>query len=646
MSASPLWSPSEDRIQQSKLKIFERWLLEQHSLSFDNYESLWQWSVDHPSAFWECCRQFLNIEFSHPAQSVVNIDQSIRHAEWFAGAKLNFAEALLKRSDDATALIFRGENGRRSTCSYAQLKDQTAQLADYLRSMGVRQGDRVAGYMPNTSQTIIAMLATASLGAVWSSCSPDFGVNGVVDRFGQITPKVLITVDGYHYAGKQIDNRDKLPQILNRIPSIESCVVVPFLNLDLTEADVPGAVLWCNALANRDQDLTFTQTDFDHPLYIMFSSGTTGVPKCIVHGVGGTLIQHLKEHVLHTDMGIDDRMLYFTTCGWMMWNWMVSALGVGSSLVLFDGSPFHPGAQALWDIVEDEKVSVFGTSAKYIAAVQSAGLIPGKAYDLSSLRTLLSTGSPLSPESFEFIYRDVKSDLHLASISGGTDIVSCFALGNPTLPVYAGELQSRGLGMAVNVFDDEGQPLQNEKGELVCTQPFPSRPLCFWNDADGQRYHDAYFDRFEGVWAHGDYAELTARGGLIIHGRSDAVLNPGGVRIGTAEIYRQVEKVSQVLDSICIGQPYEDDVRVVLFVVLKEGLMLDDQLSAEIKQVIRSNTTPRHVPAIIKQVRDIPRTKSGKIVEIAVRHVVLGEPVKNVESLANPEALKHFEGIV
>ena len=646
MSDTPLWSPSHERVQQSKLKSFEGWLTEHHSLNFDDYEALWQWSVDSPSEFWEYLRLFLQVDFTEPAHTVVDSSEGIPHATWFAGAKLNFAHALLKRRDNACALIFRGENGRRSTLSYFDLYTKTAQFADYLSSCGVVKGDRVAGYLPNAPETIIAMLATASLGAVWSSCSPDFGVNGVVDRFGQITPKVLITVDGYHYAGKPIDNRDKLLPILERIPSISTLVVVPFLDLSVSEDTLSGAVLFDNAIQGRSTTLPFTPTDFDHPLYIMFSSGTTGVPKCIVHGAGGTLLQHLKEHVLHTDMGSDDRMLYFTTCGWMMWNWMVSALGVGASLVLFDGSPFHPSAHALWDIVEEESVSVFGTSAKYIAAVQSAGLLPGQQYTLATLRSLLSTGSPLSPESFEFVYKEVKSDLHLASISGGTDIVSCFALGNPTLPVYAGELQSRGLGMAVNVFDDDAQPIQNEKGELVCTKPFPSRPLRFWNDSDGQRYHEAYFDRFEGVWAHGDYAELTSRGGLIIHGRSDAVLNPGGVRIGTAEIYRQVEKIPQVIDSICIGQPFKDDVRVILFVVLREGLTLNDSLIADIKQVIRGHTTPRHVPAIIRQVPDIPRTKSGKIVEIAVRNVVIGESVKNVESLANPEALQYFEGII
>ncbi|QJD70556.1 acetoacetate--CoA ligase [Marinobacterium sp. LSUCC0821] len=643
----PLWSPTEAQISDAQLTRFRTWLATQDpEYSFADYDSLWHWSTSDIWGFWEALRRFLAIDFTIPAHSVVDTLTDIPGANWFSGASLNFAEALLKRRDSESAVIFRGENGRRYSLSYADLYQQTAKFAHYLKAQGVVAGDRVAGYMPNIPETIVAMLATSSIGAIWTSCSPDFGANGVVDRFGQTEPKILVTVDGYHYGGKKLDNRDKLPEILERIPSVKTVVVVPFLDLDIDLSNIPKAINWNSATANDVAEVEFAQLPFDHPLYIMYSSGTTGVPKCIVHGAGGTLIQHLKEHVLHTDMSASDRMLYFTTCGWMMWNWMVSALGAGSSLVLFDGSPFHPSASALWDIIEEESVTVFGTGAKYIAAIQSNGLKPAASHDLTKLRAILSTGSPLSPESFEFIYKDVKSDLHLASISGGTDIISCFALGNPTLPVYTGEIQSRGLGMAVDIFDDEGNSMPAGKGELVCTKPFPSRPLGFWNDPEGVRYHEAYFDHFEGVWAHGDYAEITAHKGLIIHGRSDAVLNPGGVRIGTAEIYRQVEKVSEVVDSICIGQPYEDDVRVVLFVVLRDGVELDDQLIAKIKTTIRSNTTPRHVPSIIKTVADIPRTKSGKIVELAVRNVVMGAPVKNVESLANPEALDNFKNIV
>jgi len=640
-----LWQPSAERCANSRLQAFTDYVNRTQGHSFHDYDALWRWSVEQSGEFWQSICDFLDIEFSQPALSALSPGVGIRDARWFDGAKLNFARHLLKRRDDAQAIVFRGEDGTRRTLSYAQLYQSVAQLQSFLRQQGVQAGDRVAGYLPNAPEAIIAMLATTALGAVWTSCSPDFGVNGVVDRFGQVEPKVIITVDGYHYSGKRIDNLAKLPQILARIPSVQRLIVYPFLQQPLDLTGIANALTWEQALDRSANEVSFAELDFDHPLYILYSSGTTGVPKCIVHGAGGTLLQHVKELALHTDLGPEGRLMYFTTCGWMMWNWMASALAVGASLVLFDGSPFHPGASALWNIVEEERVTVFGTSAKYLAAVQSAKYLPNQNVKLDQLKAILSTGSPLSPESFEFVYRDVKTDLHLASISGGTDIVSCFALGVPTLAVYSGELQARGLGMAVDIFDDEGRSLREEKGELVCTAPFPSRPIGFWNDPEGQRYSAAYFETFDNIWAHGDYAELTARGGLIIHGRSDAVLNPGGVRIGTAEIYRQVEKIPEVIDSICVGLPKGDDVVVALYVVLAEDATLDANLISRIKRTIRENTTPRPVPGIIHAVGDIPRTKSCKIVELAVRNVLTGQPVKNIESLANPEALDLFKGL-
>ena len=640
-----LWRPSVERCEKTRLHAFIQAVNETYRLSLSAYPELWQWSIESPDRFWESLCKFTGVEFTAQPQSTLQAEGGIQDARWFEGAKLNFAQHLLTRRDEADAIIFRGEDGSRNALSYSELYQQVAQFQSYLKGLGIGEGDRVAGYLPNIPETVVAMLATTALGAVWTSCSPDFGVNGVVDRFGQVEPRLIVTVDGYHYAGKRIDNLPKLDEIMQRIPSAEAMVVIPFLNQAVDIAPVSRASLWASTLDRAATEVNFAELPFDHPLYILYSSGTTGVPKCIVHGAGGTLLQHLKEHALHTDLGRGSKLMYFTTCGWMMWNWMVSALGVGATLVLFDGSPFHPGPSALWDIVEQEGVTAFGTSAKYIAAIENAGYNPGQQAKFAALQTILSTGSPLSPESFEFIYRSVKADLHLASISGGTDIVSCFALGVPTLPVYSGELQARGLGMAVEVFDDNGASVVAQKGELVCTQPFPSRPVGFWNDPNRERYTAAYFETFPGIWAHGDYAELTERGGLIIHGRSDAVLNPGGVRIGTAEIYRQVEKVAEVVDSICVGLPKDDDVVVALYVVLREGEELNDDLISRIKSTIRTNTTPRHVPGIIKAVADIPRTKSGKIVELAVRNVLTGRPVKNIESLANPEALELFKAL-
>jgi acetoacetyl-CoA synthetase len=566
-------------------------------------------------------------------------------ATWFAGTRLNFAENLLRGTGPGPALIARDERGRRKEMSWDQLRAEVARVADGLQSAGIVAGDRVAGFMPNLPEAIVAMLATASLGATWSSCSPDFGIRGVLDRFGQIAPKVLFTADGYCYGGKTLDSIERIAGILASLPSVTCVVVVANVGPRPDLARLPAARHY-EEIGGPEATLRFERLPFDHPLYILYSSGTTGVPKCIVHGAGGTLLQHLKEHQLHSDVHPGERLFFFTTCGWMMWNWLASALASQATVVLFDGSPFHPDEGVLWRLASEERVALFGTSPKYLAALEKSGYRPVDKVDLVNLRTVLSTGSPLAHEQFDFVRDAIGPDIQLASISGGTDIVSCFALGNPTLSVYRGELQCRGLGMRVEVFDDDGRPLQGQQGELVCTAPFPSMPVGFWNDPDGSRYRAAYFERFPNVWRHGDFAVLTARGGLVILGRSDAVLNPGGVRIGTAEIYRQVEKLDEILESIAIGQDWDKDVRVVLFVRLREGLLLDDALRERIRAQVRGNTTPRHVPARILQVPDIPRTISGKVVELAVREAVHGRTVRNTDALANPQALEHFRNRV
>ena len=617
--ASPLWVPSADRIARANLTRFA---------AGRSYPDLWEWSIARPHEFWRAMWDFAAVRGERGERVVADFDR-MPGARFFPDASFNFAENVLCADSDSPAVVYRSESGTARTLSWRELRRDVAAFAAALRAHAIQPGDRVVAYLPNVPEAIVAVLGCAAVGAVWSSCSPDFGVQGVLDRFGQIEPRLLIAADTYQYGGKTFDQREKIAQICERLPTVDSVIT--------------GQASWNAFLEpHRTAPLAFASLPFNHPLYILYSSGTTGVPKCIVHGAGGTLLQHLKEHQLHCDVQPGDRVFYFTTLGWMMWNWLVTVLASGATILLYDGSPFHPGPQALFDFADETGMTLFGTSAKFIDAVAKARVQPRRTHSLNSLRTMTSTGSPLAPESFDFVYAEVKRDIHLASISGGTDIVSCFVGGNPTAPVWRGEIQCRALGMAVDVFDERGLPVRGEKGELVCTKPFPSMPLGFWNDPDGRKYHAAYFERFPGIWTHGDYVELTEHDGVIIYGRSDAVLNPGGVRIGTAEIYRQVEQLADVVESLVIGQQWNGDERIVLFVRLRDGVMLDEQLIDRIRTCIRANTTPRHVPARIVQVTDIPRTKSGKIVELAVRDVVHGRAVKNKEALANPDALEQY----
>ena len=639
-----LWKPSAERVASANLTRFLKAAETASGIRFADFAALWRWSVDSPADFWRLVWTFCGVIGDGPGTAVLENPDQMPGARFFPDARLNFAENLLRRAGSSDALVFWGEDKFRRRLSWAELHVAVSQLQQALAEEGVKPGDRIAGILPNMPEAIIAMLAAASLGAIWSSCSPDFGVQGVLDRFGQIQPKVLFAVDGCFYNGRRMEALGRLPEIRSRMPSLARVVVVPCVSEKPALAGIPDAIPFPDYVAgHRPGAVQFTRLPFNHPLFILFSSGTTGMPKCIVHGAGGTLLQHLKEHQLHCDVKLGDRVFYFTTCSWMMWNWLASALASEATLLLYDGSPMHPSGSVLFDYADAEQMTLFGTSAKFIDACAKAGLEPGKTHKLASVRTITSTGSPLVPESFDYVYRAIKPDVHLASISGGTDIVSCFVLGNPTGPVYRGEIQTRGLGMAVDVFDEQGRPLRGAKGELVCAKPFPSMPVGFWDDPEGKKYHAAYFERFPGVWCHGDWTEITDRGGIVIYGRSDAVLNPGGVRIGTAEIYRQVEQVPEVLECIAIAQDWDHDVRVVLFVRLREGLQLTPEIEKKITEQIRRNTTPRHVPARILQVADIPRTKSGKIVEVAVRNVVHGRPVKQKEALANPEALELYK---
>ena len=637
-----LWCPSEERKKKTNMTRYLDFLKENYELDFETYDDLYTWSISNRASFWGALWDFFDIKASEPYETILENPDNMLESTWFQGARLNYAQNLLQSKDDRTALIFKGEAHNPVKMTYSHLRQEVSQLAASLREAGVTINDRVVGFMPNMAETVVAMLATASIGAIWSSCSPDFGIKGVLDRFGQIEPKILFTANGYFYKGKTIDSLSKISGILENLPTIEQVIVVPYTE----ESDISsGNSVHYKDFLSKPQSIQFEQLPFDHPLYILYTSGTTGIPKCMVHGQGGTLIQHLKELVLHSDLKREDTIFYFTTCGWMMWNWLVSSLAVGSAVVLFDGNPFYPDPGALFQLTEDIGISIFGTSAKYLAEIEKTGLKPGETYNLSTLKAILSTGSPLSVESFEFVYRDIKKDLQLSSISGGSDIISCFALGNPAGPVYAGELQCRGLGMKVEVFDENGNSITGEKGELVCTASFPSQPIYFWNDENKEKYKSAYFDVFENVWLHGDFAEITEHNGMIIYGRSDATLNPGGVRIGTAEIYRVVETFFEIIDSLVVGQPWKNDVRVILFVKLRQGHELTDDLARKVRTAIRENCSPRHVPAKVIAVDDIPYTISGKKVEIAVRKVIEGQPIYNRDALANPDALDLYNDI-
>ncbi len=638
--ARHLWTPSRQRIAKANLTAFMAQVNRRCGTDLDSYDELYDWSVTEIATFWAQIWDFADIVHSRPADQVLG-NPDMPGAEWFTGARLNFAENLLRHRDDRPALVEFHESGTVRRRSHAELYVAVAKLARTFREIGVQTGDRVGAFMPDRIESLVAMLAATSIGAIWSSCSPDFGFKGVMDRFDQIAPKILIAADGYTYSGKAFSSLDRIRQVVAEIDSIERVLIVPVLGSDISEE--PKAMSWAEAVNNDSETIEFAQLPFDHPLYILYSSGTTGVPKCIVHGAGGTLLQHAKEHILHCDMGRDDSLFYFTTCGWMLWNWVASGLFVGSSVVLFDGSPAYPDVGALWRMAEQVGVTHFGTSPKFLSVCKKAGMVPREDYDLTRLRVVLSTGSPLSTELFEWVYSDIKADLQLASICGGTDIISCFMLGSPIDPVYAGEIQKRGLGMKVEAWTADRQPAVGVKAELVCTAPFVSMPVGFWNDPGDKKYIDAYYSVFEGVWRHGDYIGITPRGGVIVYGRSDATLNPGGVRIGTAEIYRQVESLDEVADAIVIGQRHKDDTRVVLFVVLADGHELDEALIEKIKTHIRKTCTPRHVPAIVLAAPSIPRTISGKKVEIAVTRIIHGEAVANRDALANPEALDFYE---
>ena len=645
---SEIWSPKAEEISKASITKFMDFVNQKHETQFKSYEDLHLWSVEHPE-FWSHVWDFCDV-LGDKGKQILSGDGTILGSSWFEDSSLNFAENLLRKRNDEDAIVFWGENKIKRRLSYKSLYEKTSRFQQYLRLNEIQKSDRIAAMLPNLPEAVIGMLGATSLGAIWSSCSPDFGVGGILDRFGQIEPKILLCVEAYLYNGKVIDCSDKILALADQLHSLQKIVVIEYLGIQSSIEKLKGhpkIEFWSEKITSLPfKEITFERFPFNHPLYVLFSSGTTGIPKCIVHGVGGTLLQHLKEHQLHSDIREKDRVFYFTTCGWMMWNWLVTGLASKACLLLFDGSPFFPRGNILFDYAEAEKITHFGTSAKYIDSLKKIRLKPLETHDLSSIRMMMSTGSPLSPESFDYVYASIKPDMCVASISGGTDIVSCFALGCPILPVHRGELQVRGLGMAVEVFDEFGNSVQGLKGELVCKKPFPARPLYFWNDPEAQKFKEAYFKKYPPFWAHGDYVELTDSLGMIFHGRSDAVLNPGGVRIGTAEIYRQVEQIEDVLESIAIGQDWQGDVRVILFVKLREGCHLDRILVDQIKNKIKINASPRHVPSKIIEIFDIPRTKSGKIVELAVREIIHGRDVQNKEALLNPEALDLYKNLV
>ena len=640
-----LWTPTQDQVNTSQMEAFRNQVNSRFNINLKDYFDLYDWSISNISDFWKAVWGFMALEFSGDYTQVVDDDSKMPGAQWFEGVKMNFAENLLRIRSEKPAIHFKGEGQAVRTLSYNELFDEVEKLSSALRKIGIQQGDRVAGFMPNMPETIIAMLATASIGAIWSSSSPDFGIKGVLDRFTQIEPKVLFAANGYYYNGKKFDSLEKLNSILDQLPSVDHVVVTPYTDSNHNISSVKNGILWDNFIDSNPSPLKFEQLPFQHPLYIMYSSGTTGLPKSIVHGAGGTLIQHLKELRLHCNIYPEDTIFYFTTCGWMMWNWLVSNLAIGAAIVLYDGSPLQPNSNAMWDMVDELGITHFGTSAKYIDACRQEGLSPIKTHSLESMRTIFSTGSPLVEESFDYVYNQIKKEIQLASISGGTDIISCFAGGNPTLPVYRGELQSITLGMDVAAYNPEGNAIQNEKGELVCRKAFPSMPIHFWNDPNGEKYHQAYFDVLPGIWYHGDYIEINDHGGVQIFGRSDATLNPGGVRIGTAEIYRVVDTFDEVEDSLVVGQKWEDDERVILFIKLNKKRIFTENLTKQIKQSIRNNCSPRHVPAIVLETKDIPYTINGKKVEIAVKKIIHGHTVANKDALANPESLDLYQNL-